>query len=57
MRSNAAQVKALEKNFHVENKLEPDRKVKLAQELGLQPRQGSKTVELDGKLNNCRRTN
>ncbi|GAB4848759.1 hypothetical protein Ancab_003486 [Ancistrocladus abbreviatus] len=33
------QVKALEKNFEVENKLEPERKVKLAQELGLQPRQ------------------
>ncbi|KAJ4951678.1 hypothetical protein NE237_028510 [Protea cynaroides] len=33
------QVKALEKNFETENKLEPERKVKLAQELGLQPRQ------------------
>lgn len=33
------QVKALEKNFEVENKLEPERKVKLAHELGLQPRQ------------------
>lgn len=33
------QVKALEKNFEVENKLEPERKVKLARELGLQPRQ------------------
>ncbi|CAM8907664.1 unnamed protein product [Rhodiola kirilowii] len=33
------QVKALERNFEVENKLEPERKVKLAQELGLQPRQ------------------
>ncbi|KAG4147502.1 hypothetical protein ERO13_D05G226300v2 [Gossypium hirsutum] len=33
------QVKALEKNFELENKLEPERKVKLAEELGLQPRQ------------------
>ncbi|CAN8328511.1 unnamed protein product [Cochlearia groenlandica] len=33
------QVKALEKNFELENKLEPERKSKLAQELGLQPRQ------------------
>ncbi|XP_077224358.1 homeobox-leucine zipper protein ATHB-6-like [Tasmannia lanceolata] len=33
------QVKALEKDFEVENKLEPERKVKLAKELGLQPRQ------------------
>ncbi|TKY60244.1 Homeobox-leucine zipper protein ATHB-6 [Spatholobus suberectus] len=38
-RLSVHQVKALEKNFEVENKLEPDRKVKLAQELGLQPRQ------------------
>ncbi|CAN8283897.1 unnamed protein product [Cochlearia groenlandica] len=33
------QVKALEKNFEKENKLEPERKVKLAKELCLQPRQ------------------
>ncbi|XP_022962943.1 homeobox-leucine zipper protein ATHB-6-like [Cucurbita moschata] len=33
------QVKVLEKTFEIENKLEPERKVKLAQELGLQPRQ------------------
>ncbi|XP_057970571.1 homeobox-leucine zipper protein ATHB-6-like [Malania oleifera] len=38
-RLSADQVKALEKNFEIENKLEPERKVKLAQELGLQPRQ------------------
>ncbi|KAJ7956779.1 homeobox-leucine zipper protein ATHB-6-like [Quillaja saponaria] len=38
-RLNMDQVKALEKNFEVENKLEPERKAKLAQELGLQPRQ------------------
>ncbi|XVF15253.1 hypothetical protein REPUB_Repub09cG0135000 [Reevesia pubescens] len=38
-RLSLEQVKALEKNFEVENKLEPERKVKLAQELGLQPRQ------------------
>ncbi|XP_050370926.1 homeobox-leucine zipper protein ATHB-6-like isoform X2 [Argentina anserina] len=38
-RLSIEQVKALEKNFEVENKLEPERKVKLAQELGLQPRQ------------------
>ncbi|KAL8485096.1 hypothetical protein ACS0TY_027408 [Phlomoides rotata] len=37
-RLSVDQVKALEKNFEVENKLEPERKVKLAQELGLQPR-------------------
>ncbi|CAK9149043.1 unnamed protein product [Ilex paraguariensis] len=33
------QVKALEKIFEVDNKLDPERKVKLAQELDLQPRQ------------------
>ncbi|XVF64823.1 hypothetical protein PTKIN_Ptkin09bG0197600 [Pterospermum kingtungense] len=38
-RLSIAQVKALEKNFEVENKLEPERKVKLAEQLGLQPRQ------------------
>nr|BAB18171.1 homeobox-leucine zipper protein [Zinnia elegans] len=38
-RLTAVQVKALEKNFEMENKLEPERKVKLAKELALQPRQ------------------
>lgn len=33
------QVQFLERNFEVENKLEPERKVKLAKDLGLQPRQ------------------
>ncbi|KAJ9559396.1 hypothetical protein OSB04_014010 [Centaurea solstitialis] len=38
-RLNNHQVKLLEKNFEVDNKLDPNRKIKLAQELGLQPRQ------------------
>ncbi|XP_074585771.1 homeobox-leucine zipper protein HOX20-like isoform X2 [Curcuma longa] len=38
-RLSAEQVRALEKNFEVDNKLEPERKVRLAQELALQPRQ------------------
>lgn len=38
-RLTAEQVKFLEKSFDVENKLEPDRKIQLAKDLGLQPRQ------------------
>ncbi|KAG0480330.1 hypothetical protein HPP92_011188 [Vanilla planifolia] len=38
-RLSVDQVKALEKNFEVENKLDPERKVRIAQDLGLQPRQ------------------
>ncbi|WOL09432.1 homeobox-leucine zipper protein ATHB-16 [Canna indica] len=38
-RLSVDQVKALEKNFEVENKLDPERKARLAQDLGLQPRQ------------------
>ncbi|GLU09350.1 hypothetical protein SLE2022_262160 [Rubroshorea leprosula] len=38
-RLTTSQVQFLEKNFEVENKLEPERKVRLAKELGLQPRQ------------------
>lgn len=38
-RLTANQVQFLEKNFELENKLEPERKVQLAKELGLQPRQ------------------
>lgn len=33
------QVKALEKNFEVENKLDPERKLRIARDLALQPRQ------------------
>ena len=33
------QVKTLEKNFELGNKLEPERKMQLAKALGLQPRQ------------------
>ncbi|ERN01152.1 homeobox-leucine zipper protein ATHB-16 [Amborella trichopoda] len=38
-RLSAEQVRELEKSFDVENKLEPERKLKLARDLGLQPRQ------------------
>ena len=38
-RLTADQVQFLEKHFEVENKLEPERKVQLAKDLGLQPRQ------------------
>lgn len=38
-RLTADQVQFLEKNFEVDNKLEPERKVQLAKDLGLQPRQ------------------
>lgn len=38
-RLKSEQVEYLEKSFEVENKLEPERKVQLAQQLGLQPRQ------------------
>lgn len=38
-RLTASQVQSLEKSFDVENKLEPERKVQLAKDLGLQPRQ------------------
>lgn len=33
------QVQALEKNFEADNKLDPERKVTLAREVGLRPRQ------------------
>ncbi|GJM98535.1 hypothetical protein PR202_ga15558 [Eleusine coracana subsp. coracana] len=38
-RLGADQVRALERSFEVENKLEPERKARLARDLGLQPRQ------------------
>lgn len=38
-RLSSNQVQFLEKSFEVENKLEPERKLQLAKELGLQPRQ------------------
>ncbi|MQL70634.1 hypothetical protein Taro_002932 [Colocasia esculenta] len=38
-RLTADQVQFLERSFEVENKLEPERKVQLAKDLGLQPRQ------------------
>ncbi|MQI32353.1 hypothetical protein EI016_24585, partial [Escherichia coli] len=38
-RLSADQVQFLEKSFEVENKLEPQRKTKLAKDLGLEPRQ------------------
>ncbi|KAI4314219.1 hypothetical protein L6164_027152 [Bauhinia variegata] len=38
-RLTSEQVQFLERNFEVENKLEPERKVQFAKELGLQPRQ------------------
>lgn len=38
-RLSLEQVRALEKNFEVENKLDPERKVRIAHDLGLQPRQ------------------
>lgn len=38
-RLSAEQVKALEKVFEADRQLDPERKVKIAQEIGLQPRQ------------------
>lgn len=38
-RLSTDQVRSLEKSFEVENKLEPERKMQLARDLGLMPRQ------------------
>lgn len=38
-RLTVEQVRSLERNFEAENKLEPERKMQLAKELGLRPRQ------------------
>lgn len=38
-RLTATQVQHLETNFEIENKLEPERKIRIAKELGLHPRQ------------------
>ena len=38
-RLSGEQVRTLERSFEVENKLEPERKARLARDLGLQPRQ------------------
>lgn len=38
-RLKADQVQFLEKSFEADNKLEPERKIQLAKDLGLQPRQ------------------
>ncbi|KAJ0959990.1 hypothetical protein J5N97_000246 [Dioscorea zingiberensis] len=46
-RLTADQVQFLEKSFDLENKLEPERKILLAKDLGLQPRQ---VVQLSDRL-------
>lgn len=38
-RLTVEQVRSLERSFEIETKLEPEKKIQLAQELGLQPRQ------------------
>jgi homeobox-leucine zipper protein len=59
------QVRSLERNFELENKLEPEKKMQLAKELGLQPRQvavwfqnrrarwKTKQLERDYEVLNC----